>query len=686
MATRLAQAPPRRFIAAICTGFLISCGGGGGGEPSPPPQAPSLSLFAGTFGGSGSADGPLATARFNGPVGLAMDAGGSIYVADGNNHSIRRISPDGVVSTFAGLSGNRGYVNGNANDARFDFPRAIAVDAAGTVHVQDANNRAIRRITQAGVVSTLIDGIDVRGLAMDAQGSLLASEDSVILRIAPTGARVVVAGVRGECATVDGPREVARLCSPTGLEADSAGNIHFVGLDHTVRRVGPAGDVTTLAGAAQQPGAADGAGAVARFNLPWGIARDPAGTLYVTSDHAVRRVFSPSGEVATIAGRPGETGSLNGDGTTARFAYLWDVIVLPGGDLLVSDGLNSLLRRITPAGVVTTFAGTAVPAGARFASDVAVASDGTVYAIGQRSVSRITPEGVVSTLAGVEDSAGSGSQVDGMGTAARFDQLNGIAVDAAGYIYVSDVTSPGFPFGSSATKIPPPTYWGTIRRISPAGEVITIAGSPSEGGNVDGVGRTARFRNARGLTVDAAGNIIVADSEALTIRRIAPGNVVTTVAGADYQYGYVDGVGSVARFRSPQDVAADAQGNLFVVDAGGATIRKISTGGAVTTFAGTVDTFSQTVDGTGAAARFNAPRAIAADSAGNLYVAEQFGQTVRKITPAAVVTTVVGTPGVVGFVPGPLPGVLQYPSGVAVRGTDLYIAMDTGIAVVRNRP
>lgn len=672
----------RRLVAAICTGMLVSCGGGGADAPPPPPVS-SLSLFAGNLGGSGSADGPLAVARFDSPWGMAVDASGAIHVGDSGNHVVRRISSQGQVSTLAGRAGTRGYANGTGADARFDYPRALVADAAGIVYVSDSGNRAIRSITPTGRVATVLEGIDARGLALDREGNLLASDAHSIVRITPAGVKSIVAGVPGECATLDGPRETARLCSPTGLEADTDGNIHFVGLDHTVRRIGPAGDVVTLAGAAQRPGVQDGNGSGARFAYPWGIARDAAGNLYVTSDHAVRRV-TPAGEVTTLAGRAGQPGNANGEGGAARFAYLWDVMALPGGDLLVSDSLNHTLRRITPSGMVTAYAGSP-PAGARMAADVAVAPDGTVYSIGQRAVNRITRDGVVSVLAGIEDPAG-GGQLDGIGAAARFDQLNGIAVDASGNIHVSDVTSPAFPFAASGTKIPPPVYWGTIRRITPAGEVTTIAGSASAGGNIDGVGRAARFRNLRGLAIDPAGTIYVGDSDARTIRRIAPGAVVTTLAGRDMVFGGEDGAGSGATFGSPEGIAVDAQGNVFVADAGNATIRKVTPEGVVTTFAGAAGGIGQTLDGTGTAARFNYPNAIVADLDGNLYVAELLGQVVRKVTPAAVVTTVVGTPGVIGFVPGPLPGVLQYPGGLALRGSDLYIAMDTGIGIVLNRP
>ena len=176
----------------------------------------------------------------------------------------------------------------------------------------------------------------------------------------------------------------------------------------------------------------------------------------------------------------------------------------------------------------------------------------------------------------------------------------------------------------------------TIRKVTPAGGVTTLAGSPGVAGSADGTGSAATFRNPHGITVDATGNVFIAESSDHTIRKITPAGVVTTIAGSPGSSGSADGTGSAARFKFPEDIAVDSSGNLYVADTGNSAIRLVTPAGVVTTFAGSVGQCG-TVDGTGAAAQFPFPRGVAVDGSGTVYVSDN---TLRKITPAGVVTTV----------------------------------------------
>jgi sugar lactone lactonase YvrE len=188
------------------------------------------------------------------------------------------------------------------------------------------------------------------------------------------------------------------------------------------------------------------------------------------------------------------------------------------------------------------------------------------------------------------------------------------------------------------------------------------------------------------VAVDGGGNLYVADTGNATIRKVTPGGVVTTLAGTAGLNGSVDGTGAAARFGTPRGVTVDSTGNVYVADPAIHTIRKITPGGVVTTFAGTAG-LNGSVDGTGAAAQFASPQGVTVDSTGNVYVAESAAPTVRKITPGGVVTTLVGAVGRFGLVPGPLPGgLIAAAFGVAVHGTSLYITTDSGVVVVRNLP
>src|ERR1043166_6807989 len=172
----------------------------------------------------------------------------------------------------------------------------------------------------------------------------------------------------------------------------------------------------------------------------------------------------------------------------------------------------------------------------------------------------------------------------------------------------------------------------------------TLAGAASSSGSADGTGSAARFNSPGGVATDSSGNVYVADSVNSTIRKITPGGVVTTLAGLAGSGGSADGTGSAARFYYPSGVATDSSGNVYVTDRFNCTIRKITAAGVVTTLAGLAGS-SGSADGTGSAARFYYPEGVATDSSGTVYVADTSNQTIRKITPAGVVTTLAGLAG-----------------------------------------
>ena len=182
---------------------------------------------------------------------------------------------------------------------------------------------------------------------------------------------------------------------------------------------------------------------------------------------------------------------------------------------------------------------------------------------------------------------------------------------------------------------------------SPVGTVATLAGTARLSGSVDGTGAAARFKNPRGVAVDGVGNVYVADTDNHVIRKVTPGGVVTTLAGTAGSSGSVDGTGAAARFNYLRGVAVDGDGNVYVADTDNHVIRKVTPGGVVTTLAGTAGS-SGSVDGTGAAARFNYLRGVAVDGVGNVYVADSQNNLIRKVTPGGVVTTLAGTAGSYG--------------------------------------
>ncbi len=303
---------------------------------------------------------------------------------------------------------------------------------------------------------------------------------------------------------------------------------------------------------------------------------------------------------STLAGQAGVLGKVDGIGSGARFWSTWGVAVDSAGTVYVADGN---IRKITPEGIVSTPADNAVRL-----LGVAVDSAGNIYAVDYNStIRKITPNGVVTTLAGRAEVTGS---ADGPGSVARFNNPQGVAVDGAGNVYVAD--------------------WAnhTIRKITPAGEVSTLAGLAGVSGGSDGTGNVARFNFPWGVAVDGSGYVYVGDYRNHTIRKISPDGQTSTLAGSAMAPGSNDGLGNAARFVNPSGVAVDGRGNVYVADYNNSTLRKITPEGMVSTLGGKPG-LSGSEDGPGSMARFNKPQGVAVDGAGNLYVADTQNHTIR---------------------------------------------------------
>jgi sugar lactone lactonase YvrE len=330
--------------------------------------------------------------------------------------------------------------------------------------------------------------------------------------------------------------------------------------------------------------------------------------------------------VTTLAGS-GSIGADNGQGALATFNNPAGVAVDAGGTVYVGDVVNNRIRRVTPAGLVTTSAGTGAnpPANLFLNGPGATATlnypagtavdlrDGTVYIAdsSNHAIRKMTAGGDVSTFAGT-DTLG---WADGPPATARFHFPYGVALDAGGNVYVADGKN------------------NRIRKVTPAGDVTTLAGA-NEAKLLDGMGDQARFNNPNGVAVDAAGNVYVADSLNNAIRKVTPAGLVSTRAGSGTAL-LVDDTGAKASFNNPSGVALDLAGNLYVADSGNNRIRRVTPAGVVTTLAGS-GSVGGFFDGTGDKAIFNGPQGVAMDATGNLYVADSKNQRIRKVTSVGI--------------------------------------------------
>jgi hypothetical protein len=560
----------RRFAIAVGGSSLLmlnACGGGGDGTPAPAPApapaptpaptpapapAPAaIALLAGGLGGSGALEGTGPAARLGRPSRLAAGADGTVYFVDGI--WIGRVTPQGAASYLAS-----------------------------------------------------VPDISIGGLAVDGQGRLYvtATGTAVIYRLK------------------DGPQPF------------------FEGVAGTMQPY-PGG------------GFQDGTGSAAQLRLPRSIVFDGNGFLYFTesANRAVRRM-TPDGVVTTIAGQPSNTTAVDGQGAAAGFVDPHGLAVMPDGNLLVLD--NNRWRRVTPQGQVTTLPGT-VPAIDPAA--IAPAGPDSVYALLDGSLVRLRLDGTVTPLAA--------------GVATGTDTLKGLALLPGNDVAVSD--------GSASV----------IRRFSPAGAVVSTTGAAPQPRRVDAAGADARFAAMGSVATDAAGNFYVIDTERKNVRKVTPAGAVTTLfadfpsegglaidaagnfygvrdraiykvtpAGAQSLFagrpgvlGFADGPAAEASFARPQGLAFDAAGNLFVGDGPqitqeccfrfdstytyGNTIRKITAAGQVSTFAGTPGrTYSYPsstpIDLNG---EYHAPKVLAFDGSGRLYVLDTRLGHIRRIEP-----------------------------------------------------
>ena len=624
-------------------------------------------------------DGTLVAAHFSDPWEVKGDGHGHLYVADRN--MIRTVDlAAGTVTTTVGTYGTVGSADGQGSQASFNLVSGVAL--VGTqLFLTDTENYTIRVVDLvSGTVSTVAGATHVRG-------------------------------------ATDGPAAQARFQEPEGIAADAAGKLYIADTDNnTIRALDPTtGTVTTIAGSPGVSGSSDGVGAAASFYKPRAMSFDAAGNLYVIDalNQSIRKVVVATGAVSTLV-------SFVSTGAVPQG------IAVDGADVLVSLGdPDNRVVRVSPDGTVATLAGSQGVHGfvdgpgsaALFYSPAGLFNDGagTLYVgdDGNAVVRAIALAGpTVSTVAGV-NSLGSR---DGTSTAARFAAPQGLATDGV-VAYVADT-------GNDA-----------IRRIDLAsGAVTTPAGVAGQPGRADGAPSDARFSRPEGVALDAVGNILyVADTGNHALRRIdwkaATVKTLTLTSAADASFpgldaptglaldhgrlyvtdytdevvvsvdlqtsqvsilagtygsrGETDGVGPAARFYGPMGIAADGLGHLYVADNLGQTVRRIDTAtAAVTTEAGKAYALGST-DGIGTAVLFYYPVGVAANTLGDVFVSDSANNLVRRLDALrGAVVTVIGTLAAPGVKPGALPAQLTLPSALALTPSgDLLLVSENSVLI-----
>jgi uncharacterized protein (TIGR03437 family) len=620
---------------------------------------------------------------------VAVDNSGNLLIVDGGNRRIRRVNASGVISTIAG--GGGATSGGGQATATSIFPGSVSVDAAGNMYI--AQGASIWKVNTSGVITTLAGGpfpgysgdggpataatFFCTNAVADAAGNVYLADttNQRIRKIDTSGIINTVAGNGKQGYSGDGgPATSAMLALPQGLAVDNAGNLYFADNFTHIRKVDTNGIITTVAGSGSPLGLGDGGPATSAGMTPVWVTVDNSGNLYIADAGAKKiRKVNTAGIISTLAGGAQDTGLGNGDGgppTGGVFVNISSVAVDSAGNVYIADPGADNVRKVSSGAAASPV--TAQPTTLSFSVNAGAAAPPT------QSVVIISP-GSTLTYTAAASTTGGGPWLSVSPTGGNVNATLTVSVNPSGLApgsYNGTITVT--PSGAGNTPLTIPVKL-TVNAAASQGIISTVAGNGFVPFSAEGGAATGAALAVSAVAVDGSGNLYIADTVSNKILKVNASGIVTTFAGnGAITYAGDNGPATKASFFTPLGVAADSNGNVYIADSGNNRVRKVDAGGTITTVAGTGAPGFSGDGGPAASASISSPSAVAVDTSGNLYIADAGNNRVRKVDTNGIIHTFAGGAVLVGFSGdgGPAAGAgLFLPGGLAVdKSGNVYIS------------
>jgi uncharacterized protein (TIGR03437 family) len=592
-----------------------------------------------TYAGNGVAfyeskddGGPANTAYLYAPTALAIDGANNLYICDLGNYRVRKVTPQGIISTVAGNGNSTSSGdNGPATSAGM-FVNGIAADKAGNLYIRDGNK--VRKVSAATQIITTFAGNgtsgysgdggqassaelkSITGIAPDQSGNVYIGDDLAcnIRKVSANNIITTVYGT-GTCGTPagDGGQASAAVLDPNAMAFDAAAaNLYFSETNaYTVREINlSSGKISTIAGTAGKNSfSGDGGPATsATFNLVVGVSLDSAGNVYISDyfNHRIRKITASNNNINTIAG----TSVNDGPAISAFLDHPVGIAFDPTGKLNIADTGDSLIRQFNPAAaIISSVSPIDSPEG------IAVDSNGNLYLSSYDwKIYQITPAGKISVWAG----NGTYGSADGSASSGTISEVTGIAVDSAGNLYLADYRN------------------NLVRKVDTSHNITTIAGTAGKPAYTGEGGPASKATlTPYDIAIDKTGNLYVADLVNARVLKFAPGGNISTVAGTGTAGNSGDGGQATQANIDPTGIALDAAGDVYI---GTGVLRKVNTAGVIQTIAGGSAIYPFNGDGPALMQNVDAFR-MAIDSTGTIYICDYANDRIRKliaVNPASV--------------------------------------------------